>query len=185
MGEQPSARRRVSNRPTVSKLWLIAFLFSSLEDAMLKALLSLFSNLLGTSSSTCVEFYDKFQPEADEYDRDFMKKYDEDLHHLDLREYSCRTYVGRGIYVVLLGVQAGLFSAVTSAFIIGVQQNLEPDYQQMSYDLLRIASSLGLCQLAPMPLFPNGPAPIPLSSASRPSFTAVWLLPSSPRLSPC
>ena len=40
---------------------------------------SLFPNLLGTSSSARVEFYDKFQREAYEYDRDFMKKYDEDL----------------------------------------------------------------------------------------------------------
>ena len=46
---------------------------------MLKALPSLFPNLLGTTSSARVEFYDKFQREADEYDRDFMKKYDEDL----------------------------------------------------------------------------------------------------------
>ena len=46
---------------------------------MLKALPSLFPNLLGTASSARVEFYDKFQREADEYDSDFMKKYDEDL----------------------------------------------------------------------------------------------------------
>ena len=123
---------------------------------MLKALPSLFPNLLGTSSSARVEFYDKFQPEADEYDRDFMKKYDEDLHHLDLREYSCRTYVGRGIYVVLLGVQAGLFSAVTSAFIIGVQQNLQPDYQQMSYDLLKFFASV---QLGTVPTGPDAAFP--------------------------
>jgi hypothetical protein len=56
-----------------------AFFVSSLEDAMLKALPSLFPNILGTSSNARVEFYDKFQREADEYDRDFMKKYDEDL----------------------------------------------------------------------------------------------------------
>jgi len=46
---------------------------------MLKALPSLFPNLLGTARGPRVEFYDKFQREADEYDRDFMKKYDEDL----------------------------------------------------------------------------------------------------------
>jgi len=45
---------------------------------MLKALPSLFPNLLGTSSSARVEFYDKFQREANGCDRDFMK-YDEDL----------------------------------------------------------------------------------------------------------
>ena len=46
---------------------------------MLKALSSLFPNLLGTATSARTEFYDKFQGEADEHDRDFMKKYDEDL----------------------------------------------------------------------------------------------------------
>jgi len=39
----------------------------------------LFPNLLGTASSARIEFYDKFQREADEHDSDFMKKYDEDL----------------------------------------------------------------------------------------------------------
>ena len=51
----------------------------SLEEAMLKALPSLFPHLLGTASGARVEFYDKFQREADEYDGDFIKKYDEDL----------------------------------------------------------------------------------------------------------
>ena len=46
---------------------------------MLKALPSLFPNHLGTASGARVEFYDKFKREADEYDRDFMKKYEEDL----------------------------------------------------------------------------------------------------------
>ena len=46
---------------------------------MLKALPSLFPNLLGTTSSARVEFYDKFQREADDYDRDFVKKHEEDL----------------------------------------------------------------------------------------------------------
>ena len=46
---------------------------------MRKALPSLFPNLLGTPTGARVEFYDKFQSEADGYDRDFMKKYDEDL----------------------------------------------------------------------------------------------------------
>ena len=46
---------------------------------MLKALATLFPHLLGTTNSAPVEFYDKFQREADEHDRDFMKKYGEDL----------------------------------------------------------------------------------------------------------
>ena len=46
---------------------------------MLKELSLLLPNLHGTSSSARVEFYDKLQREADECDRNFMKKYDEDL----------------------------------------------------------------------------------------------------------
>ena len=46
---------------------------------MRKALPSLFPDLLGTTNNARVEFYDKFQHEADDYDRDFMKKYGEDL----------------------------------------------------------------------------------------------------------
>ena len=46
---------------------------------MLKALPILFPHLLGTANGARAEFYDKFQREADEYDRDFIKKYDGDL----------------------------------------------------------------------------------------------------------
>ena len=46
---------------------------------MLKALPSLFPNLLGTTGGARHEFYDKFQREADEHDRDFLKKYGSDL----------------------------------------------------------------------------------------------------------
>ena len=47
---------------------------------MLKALPILFPHLLKTTSGSApVEFYDKFQREADERDSDFVKKYGEDL----------------------------------------------------------------------------------------------------------
>lgn len=46
---------------------------------MRKALPSLFPNLLETTSNARAEFYDKFQREAEAHDRDFIKKYDEDL----------------------------------------------------------------------------------------------------------
>ena len=65
---------------------------------MLKALPSLFPNLLGTASSARVEFYDKFQREADEYNSDLMKKYDEDLNttliFVNIRSFS-RIYLNR------------------------------------------------------------------------------------------
>ena len=37
-----------------------------------------------------------------------------------------------------------MFSAVTSAFIVDVQNNLQPDYQQMIYQLLTITASVSL-----------------------------------------
>ena len=46
---------------------------------MLKAFPSLFQNIHGTTNGPRTDFYDKFQREADDHDRDFMKKYDEDL----------------------------------------------------------------------------------------------------------
>ena len=52
---------------------------SSLEDAILKAMASIFPHTQGTANNARTEFYDKFQREADEYDHDYMKKYDEDL----------------------------------------------------------------------------------------------------------
>ena len=40
--------------------------------------------------------------------------------------------------------QAGLFSAVTSAFIIDVQDKLEPDYEEMNHVLLKIVAGAAL-----------------------------------------
>ena len=51
----------------------------SLEDAPPGALPSRPPNRSGTATSARVEFYDKFRRAADEYDRDFVKKCDEDL----------------------------------------------------------------------------------------------------------
>ena len=71
---------------------------------MLKALPSLFPNLLGTSSSARVEFYDKFQREADEYDRDFMKKYDEDLNTTLIFVSPGFTFVSATAFILFTGV---------------------------------------------------------------------------------
>jgi len=56
-----------------------------------------------------------------------------------------------------------LFSAVTSAFIIDVQKKLEPDFQEMSYELLKIVASASLGNIptdndAAFPQW-NGPDP--------------------------
>ncbi|KAF9649336.1 hypothetical protein BDM02DRAFT_1866934 [Thelephora ganbajun] len=61
-------------------------------------------------------FYRMFNQEADDYDKDFHKKYHDDLN--------------------TTLVFAGLFSGVASAFIIDVQQELRPDYNEMSFTVL-------------------------------------------------
>ena len=78
---------------------------------MLKASPSLFPNLLGTSASARAEFYDKFQREADELDKDFMKRYGEDLNTtLILVCFSFRIPVGCGVHLIFRGVQGGFLS---------------------------------------------------------------------------
>jgi len=50
--------------------------------------------------------------------------------------------VGRGVHLVLLGVQAGLFSAVRSPLVVDVQGDLQPDYQKNE---LRPPQDCGQC----------------------------------------
>jgi hypothetical protein len=57
---------------------LTAFLVASFEDAVNDALKNYFPRLESTSNAR-IEFYNKFQHEADEYDRDFLRKYSGDL----------------------------------------------------------------------------------------------------------
>jgi len=70
---------------------------------MRKALPSLFPNLLGTTNSARVEFYDKFQHEADDYDRDFTNKYGEDLDTTLIFVSIFCIYIGRGIHLFFRG----------------------------------------------------------------------------------
>ncbi|KAF9790541.1 hypothetical protein BJ322DRAFT_999128, partial [Thelephora terrestris] len=91
---------------------------------MLKALPTLFPHLLGTTSSPRAEFYDKFQREADGHDRDFVKRYEEDLN--------------------TTLIFAGLFSVVTSAFVLDVESQLQPDFTQSSYTVLTIMANISL-----------------------------------------
>jgi hypothetical protein len=79
-------------------------------------------------------FYEHYRKEAEEYDREFMKKYDEDLNTTLIFVSS----VGCSGVRVLTRVQAGLFSAVASAFIIEVNSELKPDPNDETVALLRV-----------------------------------------------
>ena len=46
---------------------------------MNRALASFFPSILSRAMTARAEFYDGHKREADEYDKDFIKKYDEDL----------------------------------------------------------------------------------------------------------
>ena len=77
-------------------------------------------------------FYNTFNREADEYDRDFHKKYHDDLNTTLIFVSN----LNQARPVRLTGRQAGLFSTVASAFIVDIQQGLRPDYNEMSFIVL-------------------------------------------------
>ena len=80
------------------------------------------------------QFYKHYRREADEYDREFMEKYDGDLDTTLIFVSFVRC---SGVLVVTWS-QAGLFSAVTSAFIIDVQSQLRSDPNDETAALLRV-----------------------------------------------
>ena len=81
------------------------------------------------------QFHEHYRKDAEEYDREFMKNHDEDLN-------TTLIFVGYAHCPgtrVLTWSQAGLFSAVTSAFIIQVHPQLQPDTTDETAALLRVA----------------------------------------------
>ncbi|KAJ6599882.1 hypothetical protein DFH09DRAFT_901781 [Mycena vulgaris] len=64
------------------------------------------------------EFWNVYKPLADEHDKEFLEKYSTDLD-------TCLIF-------------AGLFSAVSSAFIIQIQPELQPDPNYMNQALMRL-----------------------------------------------
>ena len=136
----------VDRLPFASDSLLTAFLVASLKDAVNDALKNYFPRLESTSNVR-VQFYNKFQREADEHDRDFLKKYSGDLDTtlIFVSILSSLAYFISEANSAFLDQQAGLFSAVASAFIVAVQTQLQPDYAQLSYDVLKvIADARGL-----------------------------------------
>jgi len=82
------------------------------------------------------QFYERYRKEAEEYDKDFMKKHDEDLNTTLI--FVGYTYSSGARVLTSSGSQAGLFSAVTGAFIIQVHPQLQPDSTDDAAALLRV-----------------------------------------------
>ena len=102
----------------------------SIEDALREFLQPIKTN------DPRIDFYTVYKREATEYDTDYVKKYDEDLN-------TTLIFVRRLVLIRpdtspnSLSLQAGLFSAVSSAFVIDIQSKLQPDPNEQSAALLR------------------------------------------------
>ena len=81
-----------------------------------------------------LDFYTMYKREATEYDTEYMKKYNDDL---NTTLVFVRFRYPLRIPWRLSHPQAGLFSAVCSAFIIDVQSKLEPGSSERSEAYLR------------------------------------------------
>lgn len=105
-------------------------------DKVLDALHLLVDQLSATKKTAEMDpsrrFYHAFNQEADEYDKDFHSKYHDDLNTTLIFVSRFRRKPG----TALTSPQAGLFSAVASAFIVDVQNELRPDYQELSFTVL-------------------------------------------------
>ena len=74
-----------------------------------------------------------YKQEATEYDLEYVKKYDEDLSTTLI--FVCSLPIARQSSNFF---KAGLFSAVSSAFVIAIQSNLQPDPNQQSVAILHL-----------------------------------------------
>ena len=87
-------------------------------------------------SNPRAEFYAKYKQEAEHADKDFQKKYEEDL-NTTLIFVRSFTYLA-SIELTFGGTQAGLFSAVTSGFILNLEGSLQSDPNEETAALLRV-----------------------------------------------
>ena len=124
-------------------------------------------------------FYDHYREVTEEYDKEFLKKHDEDLNTTLVFVSSPPGFDER----MLTGYQAGLFSTVPSAFIIDVKSLLQPDPD----DETAVSSASSSTKPttphleATFPLSHNGPG-LPLRwYMSKPCSSSVSSLHSSPR----
>ena len=91
-------------------------------------------DVLPTHEDHQAQFYKDYQKIAEEYDKEFLKRYDEDLN----TTLIFVSFASRLMNTRLLERQAGLFSAVASAFIIQVDSQVQPDPNEETAALLRV-----------------------------------------------
>jgi len=117
----------------IALLWRPAV--TNIQSSLHSALREFFDPLRTNDPRT--DFFAVYRKESEEFDRGYARKYDEDLNtSLIFVESpgSCPQYK----ILTPEYPQAGLFSAVSSAFIIDVQSKLEPDPNDMTAAYMRI-----------------------------------------------
>ena len=87
-------------------------------------------------------------------------------------------YVGCDVHLVFLGVQTGLFSAVTSAFMVKIQGCVQLDCQgnelRPPWDCYQCLAELGMSQQRPVTVtFTPWGGPDPTAVHVQPSSTQV------------
>lgn len=97
------------------------------------------SEFSNASKNAHAEFNEKFQCEANEYDKDVFKRYgDFDTTLIFVSSFSLGvTSFGNPD---LRSFKAGLLSAVTAVFIVDIQSGLRPDYDQMNFAVLQVVA---------------------------------------------
>jgi len=83
------------------------------------------------------DFFAIYRKESADFDRDYARKYDEDL-NTSLIFVSDSIRICFRSALILKCAQAGLFSAVSSAFIVDVQSNLKEDPNEMTAAYMQI-----------------------------------------------
>ena len=101
------------------------------------------SKLSNTSKNALMEFNEKFQREANEYDKDILKRKDDLDTTLIFVSNSWLRHRFTVWYLTwpFLEFKAGLTSVVTSVFIASMQNELKPDYEAMSFTVLTIVAA--------------------------------------------
>ena len=94
-----------------------------IEEALDRALASYFPSTTSRMMTTHAEFYDKYKREADEYNKDFIKKYDEDLD-------TTLIFVSEGFRAHVERIQWNILGRVVLRCDFSVHHRLPARYQR-------------------------------------------------------
>ena len=140
------------------------------------------SSKLGTAGGAPVEFYNEFQREADQHDRDLLGKYECDLNAALILRIFFFVHLNRGANAKVSLGNRPVCSMWSHPLSLSISRAIS---SQITLDCTMVSSrlsptpSLGIPQLVPLPLSLNGLVLILTLSTSKQSFMRVWPFPFS------